>query len=140
VQEAINRLNHGANSSLRQILEARQELTAKWIYEQARAGDVLSQELIQELAGFLAVGIVSVSHTVDPEIVVLGGAMDFGGNDCPVGRSFLEHVRSEFRRQTFPVLAEKTVIDFARLGGDAGYIGAAGLAREAYYGRSTRIF
>jgi hypothetical protein len=30
------------------------------------------------------------------------------------------------------VLAERTVIDFANLGGDAGYIGAAGVARLEY--------
>ena len=32
----------------------------------------------------------------------------------------------------FAVLAENTVIDFATLGGDAGYIGAAGIARLEY--------
>ena len=32
-------------------------------------------------------------------------------------------------RRAFRGPAEQTVIDFATLGGDAGYIGAAGLAR-----------
>ena len=32
-------------------------------------------------------------------------------------------------RRSFPVLAKRTTIDFASLGGDAGYIGAAGIAR-----------
>jgi glucokinase len=46
-----------------------------------------------------------------------------------VGRAFLDRVREEVRRRTFPVLAERTSIRYASLGGDAGSIGAAGLAR-----------
>ena len=60
---------------------------------------------------------------------LLGGAMLFGGEEHPVGRSFIERVRAEVKRRTFPLLAAKTPIRFASLGGDAGSIGAAGLAR-----------
>jgi len=55
--------------------------------------------------------------------------MTFGRDAHPVGRMFLERVREEVRRRTFPVLAERTSIRYASLGGDAGSIGAAGLAR-----------
>ena len=48
-----------------------------------------------------------------------------------MGRAFLERIRAEVRRRTFPTLAAKTVIGYASLGGDAGSIGAAGLARLA---------
>ena len=68
-------------------------------------------------------------HAIDPETVVIGGAMTFGRDAHPVGRMFLGRVREEVRRRTFPVLAERTSIRYASLGGDAGSIGAAGLAR-----------
>ncbi len=74
-------------------------------------------------------GIVNLMHTVDPNGVLLGGAMTFGGNETPLGREFLGWIKQEIARQAFPVLVENTVIDFATLGGDAGYIGAAGVAR-----------
>ena len=48
-----------------------------------------------------------------------------------IGRDFLARVREEFRRRAFPVLAEKVTIDYAELGGNAGFIGAAGCARRA---------
>jgi glucokinase len=41
-------------------------------------------------------------------------------------------VREEVRRRALPIPAKNTVIEFAQLGGDAGYIGAAGLARLEY--------
>ena len=71
-------------------------------------------------------------HVVDPAVVLLGGAMTFGGPESPLGRRFLDRVREEVRRLARPVLARETVIDFATLGGDAGFIGAAGVARLEY--------
>ena len=71
-------------------------------------------------------------HTIDPEAVLLGGAMTFGGSERELGRQFLEMVRGEVRRIARPIPAKKTVIDFASLGGDAGFIGAAGVARLEY--------
>ena len=65
----------------------------------------------------------------DPAVVLLGGAMTFGGRESELGRRFLARIDAEVRRLARPVLAQKTVIDFATLGGDAGYIGAAGVAR-----------
>ena len=89
----------------------------------------MALDLILETARYMAVGTVTVMHTIDPEMVLIGGAMTFGGAASPIGRRFLDELRTEVRRRTFPVLAEKTIIDFASLGNDAGYIGAAGCAR-----------
>lgn len=119
-------------SSVRQRLAAGEELSTLMLAEEAEAGDALSMELILEAAMYLGVGITSLMHTIDPDGVVLGGAMTFGGHESPVGRKFLDRVREEVARRTFPVLREKTIVDFASLGGDAGYIGAAGIGRLAY--------
>lgn len=108
------------------------ELTAKKVYEAAVAGDTLALEIIDETAQWLGIGITTLVHTVDPGLVVLGGAMDFGGNQSSVGRRFLERIRSEFRQLTFENVAAGTIIDFATLGGDAGYLGAAGYARREW--------
>ena len=99
------------------------------VSDAAAAGDPLACDLILETGRWLGIGIVTLMHTIDPEAVVIGGAMTFGGDSAPVGKLFLDAVRAEVRARAFPVLAEKTVIRYASLGGDAGYIGAAGLAR-----------
>ena len=87
---------------------------------------------MKETAEYLAIGITSLVHTIDPDIVVLGGAMDFGGRSTDTGKLFLGHIRSRFSELTFPVLAENTIIDFATLGSDSGVIGAAGVARAQF--------
>ncbi len=81
---------------------------------------------------YLGVGVASIVHAVDPGLVVFGGAMDFGGASSPIGQRFLEKVRAEFKERTFEHVYSGTTIEFASLGGDAGYIGAAGTARKDY--------
>lgn len=115
-----------------------EELTALMISQEAEAGDALSNDLVQELATWLGLGIVTLMHTIDPGAVVLGGAMNFGGHDAPVGKKFIERVRSVVRQHAFPIPAQRTTIDFATLGGDAGFIGAAGIARIEFHRKKQR--
>jgi glucokinase len=119
----------GRNSLLADRLAAGKELTPKLLAAEAEAGDELSLEIILETAAYLGVGVVNLMHTIDPNGVLLGGAMTFGGRQSELGRRFLARVQEEVRARAYAVLAERTTIDFASLGGDAGFIGAAGLAR-----------
>jgi len=125
-------LEAGRTSSLSPRLAGGAELSPKLVAEEAAAGDALSLEIILDTAGYLGVGIVNLMHTIDPEVILLGGAMTFGGKASPLGRKFLARVQEEIHRRAYKFLAERTVIDFAALGGDAGYLGAAGIARRDY--------
>ena len=101
------------------------------IAEEAEQGDQLCRELILEMARCLGVCITSVVHIIDPSMVLLGGAMTFGRHETGIGREFLDCVRREFQARTFASIAQKIKIDYASLGGQAGFIGAAGCARRA---------
>ena len=126
---AAEALAAGGTGSLAAAVAAGEVLTPVVIAREAGAGDALAMGVLMEAARWLGIGIVTFMHTIDPEAVVIGGAMTFGREEHPVGRAFLERVREEVRRRTFPVLARRTSIRYASLGGDAGSIGAAGLAR-----------
>ncbi len=115
------------------------QLTALAICEAAENGDELAIQIVEQTADHLAVGILNVAHTIDPEAIVLGGAMNFGGTDSPIGQRFLDRIRSETKRLCLPVVAEKLTIDFASLGGDAGFIGAAGIARSNIRNRNSNV-
>ncbi|MFM7058822.1 MAG: ROK family protein [Planctomycetota bacterium] len=131
VRQFREQLMAGADTLVRPRLQAGEELTPKLIADAAESGDRLSLELILEMARCLGVAITTAVHVIDPAMVLLGGAMTFGRDETRVGREFLQRVRQEFRRRAFPVLAEKIEIAWASLGGDAGFIGAAGCARRA---------
>jgi glucokinase len=131
VARAEEAIAAGASGSLAAAAAAGERLTPILVGREAEAGDPLATELVMETARWLGIGIVSLMHAIDPEAVIIGGAMTFGGERAPVGRAFLERIRAEVHRRTFPTLIEKTRIGYAILGGDAGSIGAAGLARLA---------
>ncbi len=138
VGRTLQRLAAGEESSLNgqftggQFGGSDSELTAKKVYEAAAAGDRLSLEIVDETATWLGVGVSSIVHVTDPGSVVLGGAMNFGGADCLIGRRFLAGIREEFKSRTFENVYQGTTIKFASLGGDAGYLGAAGYARKTH--------
>lgn len=126
---ATKLLAGGWTSSLSRYTAAGTDITTLMLAQEAEAGDALSREVILESATYLGIGIVTLVHTIDPGAVILGGAMNFGGHDTEIGRQFIARVREEFCSRAFEVVAKNTLIDFASLGGDAGYIGAAGIAR-----------
>ena len=126
---ARERIAAGATGSLAAAVAGGEELTPILVAREAERGDALATDVLKEVARWLGIGIVTLMHAIDPETVVIGGAMTFGREANPVGRMFLERVKDEVHRRTFPVLAARTAIRYASLGGDAGSIGAAGLAR-----------
>ena len=136
VKRCHEALDAGRESSLRSLVESGQEFTAKQIDEAAEAGDALADELIMETARVLGVATVSMMHTIDPSMILIGGAMTFGRNENPVGRRFLQRLKDEVKARAFPIPYAKTKIDWASLGGDAGFIGAAGCARQKFTGKT----
>ncbi len=129
LKHADELLAKGPKTSLLDRISDADPLTPKMIADEAQRGDQFSLDLIDELATYLGFGVVSLIHTIDPAAVLLGGAMNFGGADHPLGQRFIERVRHIVRQHAFPIPAQRTTIDFALLEGEAGYIGAAGLAR-----------
>ncbi|EAQ82628.1 ROK family protein [Blastopirellula marina] len=132
VKRTQEALEAGEKSSLMARMNKGEKLTPLMVAEEAERGDELSLFIVMETARYLGVGVVSLMHTIDPGAVVLGGAVNFGGADSPLGTMFIERVREEVKRRAFPVPAKKTAIRFTSLGTDAGYLGACGLARQAY--------
>ena len=130
---ATQKLRKGAVSCLTRELAAEGSMiTAKQVYQAATGGDTFALEIIDDTARWLGIGITSLVHVLDPGSVVLGGAMNFGGESCPIGRRFLQGIIQEFRQHTFESVFSGTSIKFARLGPAAGYLGAAGYARKEY--------
>ncbi|MCH9654988.1 MAG: ROK family protein [Planctomycetes bacterium] len=131
VRRCQEELDAGRDSLLNVQLEAGTELTPLLIAQMAEQGDDLSNELIMDSAMYLGVGTTTLMHTIDPDMVLFGGAVTFGGKGSELGQRFMNRIREEVKHRAFRVPYENTIIDFADLGSDAGYIGAAGCARLA---------
>src|SRR6476646_3163094 len=132
VDRALRAIGSSTSTTLAKRRAAGEKITPRVVAQEAERGDEVARKVIMETAYWLAIGIVSFIHTIDPDAVLLGGAMTFGGNDTEVGRAFLQRIRDEVRPRILEPLRDAVRIEFASLGGDAGYIGAAGLARLEY--------
>jgi glucokinase len=130
-QEAL--AQPGLSSSLRRGAEVASDLTARAIFDAAAAGDELAHKIVDETAYYLAVGAMNMMHTIDPDMVVFTGGMIAAGAD------FLRRIQEYAAQLAFPVPAAKTVITYAHLGTDAGFIGAAGCARQLYRQRQKEV-
>lgn len=136
VDRALAALGGATVTSLANRRAAGEDITPQVVAEEAERGDEVARKVIMDTAYWLAIGIVSFIHTIDPDAVLLGGAMTFGGNRTEVGRAFIQRIRDEVRPRILEPLRDAVRIEFASLGGDAGYLGAAGLARlEHHKGR-----
>ncbi len=129
----ISRTREIIDSGVKTSLTARREdlatTGAKVVAEEALKGDAVAMDIILETAKYLAIGIATLMHTIDPDAIYIGGAMTFGGNESELGRKFLEAIRAEIKLRALPTCSATTIVDFAELGGDAGFIGAAGIAK-----------
>lgn len=120
----------GKTSSLAQHLANDEELTPLAIAIAAENGDEVAMSVVMETARLLAIALVTLVHTIDPEAIVIGGAMTFGGAGHSLGEQFMQAIRDHLNARVLASLRGKIAVDFAQLSGDAGFIGAAGLARQ----------
>jgi glucokinase len=126
VKRALEMLNDDDQSSLATYADHASELTARAIFEAAAAGDTLADKIVEETAYYLAVGTTNMLHSIDPDMVVFGGGMTAAGDD------FLIRIRKHVKQLAFPVPANACKLCFAKLGSDAGFIGAAACGRFLY--------
>jgi len=125
VKRAVEALEDGTPSRLQDVW-TKGMLSSRAVAEAAEAGDLLGRRLMRETARYLAVGAVNLMNTIDPDMILFGGGMIAAGN------TLLNDIRNDIKTLAFPIPAASTLIEYAALGGDAGYIGAAGCARLAY--------
>jgi glucokinase len=99
------------------------QLTAKLVFDLAASGDELALKVMDDTAYYLALGACGAIAAVDPEMVVFGGGMAEAGED------FRSRIEGYVKKFGLPHPARSVKISLAKLGSDAGFIGAAGCAR-----------
>jgi len=99
-------------------------LTCKHIFDAAAKGNCAAARIVDETADYLAIGITSLLHVLNPQMVVLTGGM------MGAGKPFLDRIRRRVDQTAFKSASRACDIRWSTLGGDAGIIGAA-LAAEA---------
>lgn len=108
------------DSALWKAAATLEEVNGKTVFDAAQAGDAVAQEVLDEYVEDLACGLANLINILQPEVLCIGGGVSKQGENLmkPV-RAALD--REEFTRDS----ARRTKVCEARLGNDAGIIGAA---------------
>ena len=102
------------------------------IADAADKGDALCLSVIEQAACYVGQAVGLLCQVLDPEVVLIGGAMTFGGKESEVGHRFLETIRMTVKQTTLVQVGGNVQVDFASLGNNAGKLGAAILARREH--------
>jgi glucokinase len=111
------------DGGLARYVGAPDRVTGPLLYDAAVAGDATARGLFELMGYWLGIGIASLITIFDPELVVVGGGM------IATGDLLLAPARASLKRYVFGA-AYRTLppVVPARLGPDAGLVGAATLA------------
>jgi glucokinase len=98
----------------------------KFIFDRAKQGDIRAKRAIAVAADYLACGIGSALELLNPEVIVIGGGIAAGG------AAYFRAIRQGLKKYASASCRLKVVVKAARLGNDAGLIGAAMLVNDAH--------
>ncbi|WP_424892790.1 ROK family protein [Streptomyces sp. XH2] len=100
-------------------------VTGEAVSAAARAGDAAARAQLERLGHWLGIGVATLVNLFDVELVVIGGGV------AEAGELLLDPVRASFARYvTAAAHREVPAVVPARLGPEAGWIGAALLALD----------
>lgn len=119
VKYVLGELEAGARSVLKRDIH----LTPRDIAEAAHQGDALAIKAYHRAGEYLGIGVASFLHAFDPSIVI------FGGGVSQVGGLLFDSFNDSLKKRVFhPRYLEGLAITTAKLGDDAGLLGARALA------------
>lgn len=96
------------------------ELTAKDIFDEAKAGDAVAIGLVEEVCEILGSALSNIACVVNPEVIVIGGGVSRAGD------ILIETIRKYYIETAFHACRE-TKFTLAGLGNDAGMYGCVQL-------------
>ena len=108
-----------AASNEESSLRALETVTAKDVFDAAKAGDHLAVEAVEVLGKYLGLVVANVALTVDPDVFVIGGGVS------KAGQVLIDVITKYYHKFAKIIGDNKAKVVLAKLGNDAGIYGAA---------------
>lgn len=112
------------NSQLKAMIDNGDQVTSKAVFDLAKEHDYLANMVVDKVCRYLGIACANVANILNPQYLVIGGGVSAAGD------FLLERVNKNFLKYAFPTVRTSTQLKLAKLGNDAGVIGAASLARQ----------
>lgn len=99
-------------------------VTTKDVFEAYSNGDEVAEEIVNHVMRYLALVLAGVGNTLNPENIIIGGGVS------NAGELLLKPLKKYFDEFAFTTVRDSTRLSIAKLGNDAGAIGAAYLVKK----------
>ncbi|HEX9614282.1 MAG TPA: ROK family protein [Bacteroidota bacterium] len=121
-QRTVERLkNHPDSRILKLVGGNPDKIEPVYISEAAKAGDPLAREMLLEAGMLLGVALGAVMNTMDLRISIIGGGISAAGDFV------MDAIKKSVQKHVLKPLRPDIQVLPAKLGNDAGILGAAGL-------------
>ncbi len=110
-------------SSVKSTLRESKPLTAKHIFDAAKAGDALADEIVENMTKILGNALANVARVVNPEAFVIGGGVSKAGS------IITDRVKKYYDEKSFNSCLDAH-FELATLGNDAGIYGCVRMVLE----------
>ena len=101
------------------VLHPGKKNSAHDISEAAKQGDAVAKRIFTIVGEYIGVGLASVVNLLNPEIIIIGGGV------ADAGDILLNPIKETIRKRAMPIAASAVQIVPAKLGNNAGVIGAS---------------
>ncbi|WP_088041733.1 ROK family glucokinase [Bacillus sp. EAC] len=105
-------------------ISSQRELTTKDVFDAYSQGDGVAEEIVNHVMKYLALVLAGVGNTLNPENIIIGGGVSNAGD------LLIKPLKNYFDQFAFTTVRESTKLSIAKLGNDAGAIGAAYLVKK----------
>lgn len=116
---------YAGDSKLKAMVSNGDEITSKIVFDLAKEGDYLANEVVDKVAFYLGLATANIANMLNPSAIVIGGGVS------AAGEFLLTRVQKNFNDFAFKMTRDVTEVKLAELGNDAGAYGAASLALQA---------
>jgi glucokinase len=116
VPNMMKQAHHWANHYRQKLPD---HITPEELYERFKKGNKIAKMTIIENAEYLGAGIGSFLNILNPQIVVIGGGFSGTGGD------YLKLIETATKKYAFSEAYRELVFARAKMGNDAGFVGAA---------------
>lgn len=122
-REATSRLMINKNNKVWDIvkLKENQKVEAKDVFDAAKLGDEFALDIVDYTTEYVAYGLAILLHITNPEAIVIGGGVALAGD------ILFDGIKEKIKKYSLPVCVENLEILPAKLGNEAGIVGAAAL-------------
>jgi glucokinase len=118
-----------SESAMPRMVQGRfEDITAQTVYDAAKDGDPVANEIVRDTARYLGAGVANLLNIFNPDTVVVAGGVTAAGD------ALFVPLRAEVRRRAFSPAVRAAKIVPGTLPGTAGVVGAVASFKQQYLG------